>query len=52
VRSALTQEVKVIEVLKDTTHAALMKMTSGQLWFPGSTMGLEQRIGTCANRDE
>jgi hypothetical protein len=35
VRSALTQEVKVIEVTKVNVHAALVKITSGQLPFLG-----------------
>jgi hypothetical protein len=36
VRSAVTQEVSVIEVQKVNTHAALPKITSGQLRFSGS----------------
>jgi hypothetical protein len=35
VRSALTQEVKVIEDRKVNVHAALVKITSGQLPFLG-----------------
>ena len=35
-RSALTQEVKVIEAAKVSTHAAFLKMASGQLPFLGS----------------
>jgi len=34
-RSALTQEVKVIEARKINIHAAFVKMTSGQLPFLG-----------------
>jgi hypothetical protein len=37
VRSALTQEVKVIEDRKGYVHAALVKIKSGQLPFLGSS---------------
>jgi len=36
VRSALTQMVSVIEAAKVNIHAALVKVTSGQLPFLGS----------------
>jgi hypothetical protein len=35
VRSALTQEVKIIEARKGYVHAALVKIKSGQLPFLG-----------------
>jgi hypothetical protein len=35
VRSALTQEVKVVEVRKVNIHAAFLKIGSGQLPFLG-----------------
>jgi hypothetical protein len=35
VRSDLTQEVKLIEARKINVHAALVKVTSGQLPFLG-----------------
>ncbi|MDR2153505.1 MAG: hypothetical protein LBE78_00550 [Burkholderiaceae bacterium] len=34
-RSALTQKVKVIEATQANIHADLLKITSGQLPFPG-----------------
>jgi len=35
VRSARTQEVNVIEATKVNIHAAVLKVASGQLRFPG-----------------
>jgi hypothetical protein len=36
VRSVVTEEVNVIEAANVNAHAAIVKVTSGQLRFPGS----------------
>jgi len=40
VRSALTQEVNVIEAANVNIHAVLLKVASGQLPFLGSMAGI------------
>ena len=48
VRSVVTQEVNVIEAVNVNIHAAVLKVASGQLRFPGSSKGWNTKRTTLA----